>query len=48
VFDSEGTVAGTGWKTYALCVGVSIFSLFVCGKIYLFCSFFKLAFNRLV
>jgi len=21
VFDSEGTVAGMGWKTYALCVG---------------------------
>jgi hypothetical protein len=28
VFDSEGTVAGMGWKTYALCVGVFVFSLF--------------------
>jgi len=28
VFDSEGTVAGMGWKTYALCVGISILFLF--------------------
>jgi len=45
VFDSEGTVAGMGWKTYALCVGVSCFFLFLCGKISVFRSFFKLAYN---
>jgi len=28
VFDSEGTVAGMGWKTYALCVGISNISFF--------------------
>jgi hypothetical protein len=33
VFDSEGMIAGMGWKTYAMCVGVSVFSLFDCGKI---------------
>jgi len=39
VFDSEGTVAGKSWKTYALCIGVYVFSLFDCGKIWLLCFF---------
>ena len=42
---SEGTVAGMGWKTYALCVGVLVFFFLLCDKIYLFGSFFKLAYN---
>jgi hypothetical protein len=45
VFDSEVTVAGKGWKTYALCAGISVFSHFNCDEIWLFCSFFKLAYN---
>jgi hypothetical protein len=28
LFDSEGMAEAMGWKTYALCVGVSYFSLF--------------------
>jgi len=32
VFDSEGSVAGMGWKTYALCVGVYVFSFLIAVK----------------
>jgi hypothetical protein len=33
VFDRDGMLAGKGWKTYALCVGVYGFYIFDRGKI---------------